>query len=741
MPSTTGVSIDDCRAQLASNIVKLSTKDPLDVVETLSTLECPGLIGMIEQYGTLSCEKTSFLQALITTISAISGSITVKNPTSTYSLPLNLFTHLIGEPGTQKSVIIRVIRHAMTQLDKLFPDVYSKFSRGQRCSMVVQSETELSLSKKMANTGDIFAICDEIDTLLAKLSVFSAGELTAAAGGKILCQGFDLIEDETRGTGPHTHTINSAKLAILGASTGEKYASNMLKFESDNGSDGVIARIGIHVVPTLPPNTHASTSVFTSISNILQCLIIIHHLAAEKVQLHFHQSQTDADNQSKPTVPEWLQNIRQQHGINSPMFQVISGEQAPLPTYTPTSVELEADGSYISASGVVCQYIEADLKAANLSNDVKLYVRSLLRKTGVKLPRYCACMNLLYHSISWCYEILDKINFVAGLHASNQELDTEFAIAAEQLVRRKVEQMPKDSQGRPIMYIPKKVVLAAIKLYNFTKQSSIDFFSCDRIERFSTERLVKSAQLKENAQQLRTNKKQSIYNEKYVLLSMKSPFILSSWLSTKTTDLNWSGKWNKSVSDGRTILTTLQECGLLREGQFIMYCKTLSFAKLTPAAIQESPDKLISLQSFGITLDEYTAAYNKMVLPSRTTLSSEGIAYVCQSMDFVPYYHLYHQKDVIDEFDKLVKNGAITRQLHDDGITRYVVTSSPVVNGITTSESNIQLSDDENNENQSVVASPNRDCHGTRVKRKSVSDDINSKRRKEDGLDELLQIK
>ncbi|CAF4932234.1 unnamed protein product, partial [Rotaria sp. Silwood1] len=98
MPSTTGVSIDDCKAQLAANIVKLSNADPLNIIQALSTLDCPGLVGMIEQYGTLSCERTSFLQALVTTISAISGPITVQNSTGNYSLPLNLFTHLIGEP-------------------------------------------------------------------------------------------------------------------------------------------------------------------------------------------------------------------------------------------------------------------------------------------------------------------------------------------------------------------------------------------------------------------------------------------------------------------------------------------------------------------------------------------------------------------------------------------------------------------------------------------------------------------
>jgi hypothetical protein len=149
----------------------------------------------------------------------------------------------------------------------------------------------------MSEMGDIFAICDEIDALLTKLSVFTAGERAAAAGGKILCQAYDLIEDETCGTGPHTHTIKLAKLAILGASTGEKYAENMLKLESGTGNDGVVSRIGIHVVPTVPPNIHASTSVLTSIPNVLHCLTIIHYLAAHDVKLYFEKSEADIDNQ------------------------------------------------------------------------------------------------------------------------------------------------------------------------------------------------------------------------------------------------------------------------------------------------------------------------------------------------------------------------------------------------------------------------------------------------------------
>jgi hypothetical protein len=124
----------------------------------------------------------------------------------------------------------------MNKLDLMFPGVYSKFIDGHKVSMFIQSETELSLSQKMSTIGDLFAVCDEIDSLLARLSVFSAGEHMAALGGKVMCQSFDRIQDETRGTGSNTHTIQSAKLSILGTSTGEKYASNMLKFDSRTGS-------------------------------------------------------------------------------------------------------------------------------------------------------------------------------------------------------------------------------------------------------------------------------------------------------------------------------------------------------------------------------------------------------------------------------------------------------------------------------------------------------------------------
>jgi hypothetical protein len=99
MSSPIHATLDDYKSQLTRNIVKLANRPSLDINDLLKSLESPLFMGLIMQYLTLSCEPTSYLQAIITTVGAISGNIFVENPIQIELLPLNLFTHLIGEPG------------------------------------------------------------------------------------------------------------------------------------------------------------------------------------------------------------------------------------------------------------------------------------------------------------------------------------------------------------------------------------------------------------------------------------------------------------------------------------------------------------------------------------------------------------------------------------------------------------------------------------------------------------------
>ncbi len=76
------------------------------------------------------------------------------------------------------------------------------------------------------------------------------------------------------------------------------------------------------------------------------------------------------------------------HGMNRPIVQVIDGKQTSLPIYIyiSTSAELDEDGSYVSVYGLICRSIQDDLKIANDSTDLKLYVRTLLRKWWLNSP-------------------------------------------------------------------------------------------------------------------------------------------------------------------------------------------------------------------------------------------------------------------------------------------------------------------------------------------------------------------
>jgi hypothetical protein len=209
-------------------------------------------------------------------------------------------------------------------------------------------------------------------------------------------------------------------------------------------------------------------------------------------------------------VPQWLIDLRVAHKVQQPMIQSLARDQTTIAVNSPKTIDIEDDDSELSAFGLVKHHIQTDLNLANTAQDTKIYVRALLRKTGVKLPRYCGCFYLLHQSILWCHEILDTVNFVAGLHMSDQEIGQDFVAAAQQLVKSKVNNMPKTSIGRPIMQIGKAIVIAANKLYQFTKASSMDLFSTENIDRFVAERLVRGSSIKETARKM--------CNEKSVLV-------------------------------------------------------------------------------------------------------------------------------------------------------------------------------------------------------------------------------
>ncbi len=144
----------------------------------------------------------------------------------------------------------------------------------------------------------MFAITDELDSQFVRLGVFKSSDDAAASGSKLLTQAYDGIHNESRGTGTAKYVINNAKLAILGASTGQRYAFNMRIFSQNIGNDGVIVRMSYLVMPHGAPKPLCNRLPI-SMPNALHIAAVITLLVncGYPVQLRFEKLQSDFDNE------------------------------------------------------------------------------------------------------------------------------------------------------------------------------------------------------------------------------------------------------------------------------------------------------------------------------------------------------------------------------------------------------------------------------------------------------------
>ncbi|CAF1312942.1 unnamed protein product [Adineta steineri] len=70
-----------------------------------------------ETYKEYACEPSAFLHCVLTTIGSLSDGVLLSNVISHNDMSINLMAHIVGEPGSQKSNLIRVIRHALSTLE------------------------------------------------------------------------------------------------------------------------------------------------------------------------------------------------------------------------------------------------------------------------------------------------------------------------------------------------------------------------------------------------------------------------------------------------------------------------------------------------------------------------------------------------------------------------------------------------------------------------------------------------
>lgn len=101
MPKNKSISDIDYKQQTIRNINKLMNDEPLNIAQCFSYFNDPYMMQFFETYQEYGCEPSSFLHCILTTIGALSDSIRLSGVVSHTDMPINIMTHIIGEPGRE----------------------------------------------------------------------------------------------------------------------------------------------------------------------------------------------------------------------------------------------------------------------------------------------------------------------------------------------------------------------------------------------------------------------------------------------------------------------------------------------------------------------------------------------------------------------------------------------------------------------------------------------------------------
>lgn len=135
---------------------------------------------------------------------------------------------------------------------------------------------------------------------------------------------------------------------------------------------------------------------------------------------------------------------------------------------------------------IISQYLDRAKEESIKSDDASLS-RILFNKTGVKFPRYCATLQLLYYSIKYCRELIRYIRFDNGLHI-NKTVDlnnlNEFIVAADHLISEKFRRKKLKGVYNECVIVPikKPSVLAAQHIYEYSLKTALKLFNSNVAE-------------------------------------------------------------------------------------------------------------------------------------------------------------------------------------------------------------------------------------------------------------------
>ncbi|CAF0973081.1 unnamed protein product [Adineta ricciae] len=695
-------------AKISSNIFKLTNSSPIpfEITSIFGSFNQVALLRFFEQHQTLGVDIAPFVFGMLGHAAMMLDGVEVFNPDGTGSISsMNLFIHLIGEPGTNKSGLFRVFNNSINALEKIFPSFFSKpiaeLINGKEVlstvDLIANNDTELSLFQGLSKRENVFISSDELDVINTRFGVYQAGSTDndmKTFGSKLLCQGYDIVKNVSRTTGSSSYFVKRGSINIFGASTGSMLSSVCRQYNSNVQSDGTISRYLFITTSVYKASNDLPTEILSVQPNIVHILIVLRLLAEHKPIFVFAQHQSPISSPQPIIIPPDIEEARKNVVNPIPTTEPISNIK-PSVTVDIQEADVEQDGSVISPYNAIRRIIEAEHQKS-LQCDTKgnpIYTplqRAFQRKSSNKLARLAGLCQAMSYTIQLCFECINIVRFGDGLYLKEYIDDEQtswlmkFHDTVKVLIERDVAMAPKfGSDQRPLFVIEKPAVHASNLLYQYTSSTSTALFDGTSMNNNVTTKSDNNISI--------TNESSTdaFYEHQSILLAMTSPILVKAWFSNEITGLPFTktfSNYRKSKNKTAKLIRAVNDLihhDILRKGfqntRHIVGARKETYLKASPATIRGNVDMLTYLQSIGVDIDTYEHVYLSSPLPMNMELTTFTVNSILFNDDYVEYCHLFNDARIQKEMEERLSKQVVQYRMSLGRRQYYVPSMSQTV--------------------------------------------------------------
>ncbi|CAF1451835.1 unnamed protein product [Adineta steineri] len=681
---------DSYSTQISENIFRLTNVSPIpfNLLEVFADFHQPALIRFFDEHKALGLDIAPFLFGFLVHTAVMLDGAELYNPDgSGYLTSMNLFAQLIGEPGTNKSSLLRAFSSTMSVLSHLFPEFFSE--------TVTETINGKETTNDVSLIENVFIFSDELDVMNIRFGVYLGGSMDndiKTIGAKLLCQGYDTIRNLLRTTGSTSFFIKRGSINIFGASTGNMLSTVHRQYQNPSMSDGAVSRFLYITASAHKPVSGPPSKILSIQPNMVHILIVMRLIGEYKPILVFGQYKNESEVPTTVSIPDDIQELIQDNGGSILPVEILA-ELKPTILIPHEDGDREVDGNLLSPQTALkrimdyyySESLKTDQKGKSSYTPLQ---RAFYRKSGAKLAKISALCYIISFAINICYESINFIRFGDGLFMKdvidNEQYNRLFLFYdhAKNIIKQKMDQAPSyGANNRPLIVVNKAAVKAAEVLYEYSSRTTALLF--DDIEAIKIEN--DSTNISNNL-----STKKSFFEEETILLIMASPILSKAWFSNVLTGLPYTGIFKNYLKSKTKIIRLtdainyLINTGLVQNGigdkRHLVGARKETLRKTPPCIIRTDKDKLAALESININIDEYEHIYMNSPLPTNMLLTDETIKLILSDNAYIPVLHLFNDICIEQEMERRIAAHVVQHEFFKGKKQYCIISSSQRVN-------------------------------------------------------------